>query len=176
LTESVETLIELAPEERIGTSAVIEIIGQALFLQDLTAVTIEAGSRQQDEADGYINWQRGRELSPGAWTVLASGKPLNLLSTVEVSPQPFSPFSGESLGLQVVVSNIEAGREISLKIFTLDGGQVRRLRQSGRARLYRFDWDGRDGQGKVVAPGLYLYEVGVSESSAARRGTLVVAY
>ncbi|HJP29730.1 MAG TPA: hypothetical protein QGF95_04155 [Candidatus Latescibacteria bacterium] len=176
LTESAETLIELAPEERIGTSAVIEIIGQALFLQDLTAVTIEAGSRQQDEADGYINWQRGRELSPGAWTVLASGKPLNLLSTVEVSPQPFSPFSGESLGLQVVVSNIEAGREISLKIFTLDGGQVRRLRQSGRARLYRFDWDGRDGQGKVVAPGLYLYEVGVSESSAARRGTLVVAY
>ena len=176
LPEQEETVIELAPAEQIVASATLEIVGQALFLRDRTAIVVEVGSRQQSQTDGFVNWQQGREEPTGSWTVLASGAPLRLLSQVEVNPRPFSPFAGDRLIFDVVVSNIEAGREIALEIFALDGRRLRRLVQTGRARAYRFEWDGRDGRGGITAPGLYLYEVGVSESGVARRGTFVVAY
>ena len=174
--EQEETVIELAQGERIVGSTTVEIDGQALFLQDRTTVSIEAGSRGQSETDGYVNWQRGREVPTGSWTVLASGAPLKVLSDVEVNPRPFSPFAHDMLNFDVVMSNIEQGRQIALEIFTLDGRRVRRVTQTGRARAYRFEWDGRDGSGAIVDPGLYLYEVGVNESGAARRGTIAVAY
>jgi len=170
------TLVELADEERIVSSGTVEIEGRALFLRDKTPVELAAGSREQSERDGYVNWQQGREAPGTTWTVLASGAPLRLLSQVEVRPRPFSPFSDEFASFDLVVSNIEEGKEIVLEIFSLDGRRVRRLAQTGRARAYRFAWDGRDREGRIAAPGLYLYEVRVEDSGVARRGTFVVAY
>jgi len=170
------TLIELAPEERVASSGRVEIIVQGLFLRDKTSVTLAAGSREQSERDGYINWQQGEEAPGSTWTVLASGAPLRLLSQVEVSPRPFSPFADEMARFGFVVSNIEEGKEIVLEIFSLDGRRIRRLAQTGRARSYRFEWDGRNREGRIAAPGLYLYEVKVEDSGVARRGTFVVAY
>ena len=170
------TVVELAPEERITSSGMVEIEGRALFLRDKTPVELAAGSREQGERDGYVNWQQGREAPGATWTVFASGTPLRLLGQVEVSPRPFSPFSAEKARFDFVVSNIEEGKEIALKIFTLDGRRVRRLAQTGRARAYHFEWDGRDRQGRIAAPGLYLYEARVEDSGVARRGTFVVAY
>ena len=101
---------------------------------------------------------------------------MKLLGAVEVEPRPFSPFADGSARFDFVVGNIEEGKEIVLEIFALDGRRVRRLAQTGRARTYQFEWDGRDRDKRVVAPGLYLYEVGVEDSGKARRGTFVVAY
>jgi hypothetical protein len=171
-----ETLIELAEAERIKTSATIEFGGQALFLRDRTVVSTGGGSRQQSARDGHMNWQSGREAAFGTWTVLAGGAPLQLLSEVQVTPRPYSPFAGGRLTFDVVVSNIDDGRDLALRFYSLDGRLLRKLVQTGRARAYRFEWDGRDEDGAVVAPGLYLYELGVSRSSAARRGTVAVAY
>ena len=63
-----------------------------------------------------------------------------------------------------------------LKIYNLPGRPIRQLAQTGSARTYQFEWDGRDGSGRVVEPGLYLYEVRIEGSDKARRGTFVVAY
>ena len=170
------TFVELAPEERIVSSGTVEIEGQALFVRDKTRVELAAGSREQSERDGYVNWQQGREAPGATWTVLASGTPLRLLGQVEVSPRPFSPFADEKARFDFVVGNIEEGKEIVLEIFRLDGRRVCRLAQTGRARAYRFAWDGRDREGRIAAPGLYLYEARVEDSGASRRGTFVVAY
>lgn len=174
--EREETRIEFAALESVTSSATIEIVGQALFLRDRVPVRFAAGSRRQAAADMYVNWQSGKESSTGSWTVLASGAPLQLLSKVQVEPRPYSPFAGGDLHFDMIVSNIEQGRDVTLRIFTLDGKRVRRLQQTGRARAYQFSWDGRDGDGQIVMPGLYLYEVGVSRSGATRRGTFAVAY
>jgi hypothetical protein len=174
--ESDETIVDLGTDERIATMATVEIEGTALFLQDRTAVRVDAGSSTQSERDGYTNWQNGREADTGSWTVLASGDPLDLLGPVSVTPRPYSPYAGQDLRLETVVSNIEEGRRISLEIFSLDGHRVQRMSETGRSRAYAFEWDGRDSDGGVVRPGLYLYEVRVSDSGAARRGTIVVAY
>ena len=169
-------LIELASTEQINSAAMIEIEGQALFVRDKTPVGFKAGNRLQGDRDGYVNWQQGRELPGSTWTVLASGTPLRLLSNVEVEPRPFSPYADDSARFDFVVGNIEEGREVILEIFSLHGRRVQQLAQVGSARAYRFDWDGRDRGGQIVAPGLYLYEVRVENSGNARRGTFVVAY
>ena len=169
-------LIELAPSERINAMATVEIEGQALFVRDKTAMRFEAGNKAQGDRDGYVNWQQGREMPGATWTVLAAGTPLQLLGEVQVQPRPFSPFADEYARFVFVVGNIEEGREVVLKIYNLTGRPVRRLAQTGSARTYQFEWNGRDGSGRVVQPGLYLYEVRIEGSGKARRGTFVVAY
>ena len=169
-------LIELAPSEQIKAMATVEIEGSALFVRDKTAMRFEAGNKAQGDRDGYVNWQRGREMPGTTWTVLAAGTPLQLLGEVQVQPRPFSPFADEYVRFAFIVGNIEAGREVVLKIYNLTGRPIRQLAQTGSARTYQFEWDGRDGSGRVVEPGLYLYEVGIEGSDKARRGTFVVAY
>ena len=137
---------------------------------------LAAGSREQSERDGYVNWQQGRQAPGETWTVLASGTALRLLSDIEVSPRPFSPFSDELASFDFVVSNISEDKEISLEIFSLDGRPVRRLTQQGQARAYHFEWNGRDRERRIVAPGLYLYEIRVEDGGSNRTGTFVVAY
>ena len=169
-------LVELAPSERIKAMATVEIEGQALFVRDKTTMRFEAGNKAQGDRDGYVNWQQAREMPGATWTVLAAGTPLQLLGEVQVQPRPFSPFADEYARFAFVVGNIKAGREVVLKIYNLTGRPIRQLAQTGSARTYQFEWDGRDGSGRVVEPGLYLYEVGVAESGKVRRGTFVVAY
>ena len=169
-------VVELAPDERISAMATVEIEGQALFVRDKTALPFAAGNKAQGNRDGYVNWQHGREKPGATWTVLAAGTPLQLLGEVQIQPRPFSPFADEYARFAFVVGNIEEGREVVVKIYTLTGQPVRQLAQIGSARTYQFEWDGRDRSGRVVAPGLYLYEVGIAASGQARRGTFVVAY
>ncbi len=169
-------LIALAPSEQINAMATVEIEGQALFVRDKTAMRFAAGNKAQGDRDGYVNWQQGQEMPGATWTVLAAGTPLQLLSEVQVEPRPFSPFADEYARFAFVVGNIEEGREVVLKIYNLTGRSIRQLAQMGSARTYQFEWDGRDGSGRVVEPGLYLYEVGIEGSDKARRGTFVVAY
>ena len=169
-------LVELAPSERISAMATVEIEGPALFVRDKTTMRFEAGNKAQGDRDGYVNWQQGREKPGTTWTVLAAGTPLQLLGEVKVQPRPFSPFADEYVHFVFVVGNIEQGREVVLKIYNLTGRLIRQLAQTGSARTYQFEWDGRDESGRVVEPGLYLYEVGIAGSDKARRGTFVVAY
>lgn len=168
--------VELAPNERINARATVEIEARVLFVRDKTTLRFAAGNKAQGDRDGYVNWQQGREKPGASWTVLAAGTPLQLLSPVQVQPRPFSPFADEYAHFALVVGNIEVGREVVLKIYDLTGRPIRQLAQTGSARTYQFAWDGRDRSGRVVEPGLYLYEVGIEESGKARRGTFVVAY
>ena len=169
-------VVELAPGEQINALATVEIEGSALFVRDKTTMRFAAGNKAQGDRDGYVNWQQGREMSGATWTVLAAGTPLQLLGEVQVQPRPFSPFADEYARFAFVVGNIEEGREVVLKIYNLTGRPIRQLAQTGSARTYQFEWDGRDGSGRVVEPGLYLYEVGIEASGTVSRGTFVVAY
>ena len=172
------TFFELAAAERIEESGRLEIFGRALFLHDRTRVELKVGSRDQEEQDGYVNWQNSRRAPGAASVVLAVGEPPGLLSELKVEPRPFLPLERETMDFRFVVGNIQEVTGVVLRLFTIDGEPVRRLDQEGRARAYHFEWDGRDRDGRMVNPGLYLYEirVGAGADAASRTGTLVVAY
>jgi hypothetical protein len=170
------TIIVLDPADRIEASGALEIAGRALFLQDQTALVLRVGSRVQQERDGYINWQNAREDPASTWTVRAGGA-LGLLSKVEFGPRPFSPLGAE-LEFRFVVGHLRDQTEVAVRIFTIEGRRVRKLALAGGTGEYRMAWDGRDQQNRIVAPGLYLFEVRVEagDSTSSRRGAFVVAY
>ncbi len=159
-------------------TALLQIGGRALFLNEVTDIGFRVGNSLQEEADGYINWQNGRQSPSASWRVRAQGAPGELVGAVALSERPFSPYDSEALTFKFIVSNLNNPTDVVLSLYRLNGVRVRQMRQNGGARPYEFRWDGRDEGDRIVDPGLYLYEVSVAGSSAksGRRGTCVVAY
>jgi len=172
------TLVDLEPGGRLSGSAQIEILGRGMFLGDRVEVRLAAGSREQAGRDGFVNWQNAREAFPEGWTVVTTGPPPSLLGEVEVSARPFSPYRDVTVRFELLVGNLRDTGEVMLTVYALDGRRMVELTQTGQARSYQFDWDGRDGSGRVVEPGLYLYEIAVhaKDYGSSRSGTVVVAY
>lgn len=168
---------------QLTDSGVLEITGKVLVLKDQTAMPVAVGNRAQGTRDGYVNWQHAGEAPGETWTLRGVGRPPDLLGEIKIIPRPFSPFprfpdEDGKLKFSFVVGNLQQDTEISLNIFSLAGVEIRRLSQVGSARAYHLEWDGRDQDGRVAPPGLYLYEIRVDaeDNAASRTGTLVVAY
>jgi len=176
--EMAQTKLEFVSDMKMRRDATVEITGSALFLAAVTAIRPQVGNSEQAEADGYINWQNGQEDSFASWSVRALGDPGQLLNKIELSTRAFSPYSDGELAFRFVVANLTNPTDVVLSIFSLDGNRVRQYVQNGGARAYQMLWDGRDERGRVVDPGLYLYEVRVQGGGdpGGRRGTCVVAY
>ena len=168
------TLIELAPGDHIGPGTVtLEVEGEGLFLHDLMPIQVQIASDEQALRDGYTNWQNSPVVA-----VRSIGLPPDLLGKVDVAPTPFSPFRDGLLSFDFIVANIRDESRMVVEIYRLDGRRVKRLVQEGRARAYNFEWDGRDGAGQIVNPGLYLYEIRVQAGDEGTRklGAFAVAY
>lgn len=176
--ENAETALTFINGTSVRRDAVVEISGSALFLNELTTIRPKVGNSEQGQADNYINWQNGVEDAFSSWSVRAIGDPGQLLGQIEVSARAFSPYLDGELDFSFVVGNLTNPTDITLSIYSLDGNRVQHLVQNGGARAYQMSWDGRDESGRIVDPGLYLYEVRVAGGGdrGGRRGTCVVAY
>ena len=106
----------------------------------------------------------------------------SLLSTVQVVPNPFSP-NGDGVNDQVQFSytllRLTDVVPLETEIYTLAGNRVRTLGAGeGGSALYQTAWDGRDDQGELVDPGLYIYRVVVEAGSGReeRLGPIALVY
>ena len=176
--EDAQTEIYLKPLNKVDRDATMQIVGQVLFLNESYTIGFRVGNTVQETSDGYLNWQNGREKFAGSWTVKTEGQPGQLLSSVEVSQLPFSPYEKDALEFRFVVSNLNNPTDVVLSLYDLNGNRVRSVGQNGSARQYTIKWDGKSEGGLTVDPGLYLYEIEVrgSGDKGRRRGTCVVAY
>ena len=106
----------------------------------------------------------------------------SLLSAAQVVPNPFSP-NGDGVNDQVQFSytllRLTELVPLETEIYTLAGNRVRTLGSGeGGSALYQTAWDGRDDEGELVAPGLYIYRVAVEAGSGReeRLGPIAVVY
>lgn len=60
--------------------------------------------------------------------------------------------------------------EVELAVYNLVGQQVEGAREAGS---YTIRWDGRDGRGKELASGIYLYRLRTGERVETRKLVLV---
>ena len=82
------------------------------------------------------------------------------LSTAIISPN--GDDRNDAVAIDLVLSQFAADIAVAVEIFDLSGRRVRQLVSQPRpAGFYSETWDGRDEQGALVAPGLYLCRVGV---------------
>ena len=105
-----------------------------------------------------------------------------LVRRLQASPPLFTP-NGDEINDQTEISydllNIGTSRKVALHIYDLSGHIVRELLAAPSvAGSFSALWDGRDGEGSVVPPGIYLYQVdlGADEENFVASGTVSVAY
>jgi hypothetical protein len=87
-------------------------------------------------------------------------------------PNPFNP----TTTIPFAVGSVGERRmsEVRLDIFNMLGQQVRTVVAGALpAGMHRVEWDGRDGAGRDVASGSYLYRLQVGEMLQSRRLMLV---
>ncbi|NWF88122.1 MAG: gliding motility-associated C-terminal domain-containing protein [Ignavibacteriaceae bacterium] len=129
-----------------------------------------------------------------AWSVITDGVPEKLLISVKAAPNPFTPNNdgvNDETNIEFFLGNIaeprgqigDALRDLSIKIYDLTGRLIKDLYNS-KTGAYAFisdngvTWDGRDNDGKLVRPGLYLFQIIIDSDNGGENitKTIVVSY
>jgi hypothetical protein len=89
-----------------------------------------------------------------------------LLGAVEVSSNPFTPNGdgiNDAVELVFPVFKVLGSKSLVLEVYGLDGILVRRQEKAvaHAAGLQHLSWDGRDRDGRLLPPGLYICRVGL---------------
>ncbi|MBI3587023.1 MAG: gliding motility-associated C-terminal domain-containing protein, partial [Ignavibacteriales bacterium] len=122
-----------------------------------------------------------------SWTLLAIGVPEQIIVDATADPNPFTP-NGDGKNdvtyISFFVSNLVAERPITVKIYDVSGRIVRTLLETkSTAQAYveqnALRWDGRNDNGTLLPPGLYIYQIIVDVdglSPAVVTKTVSIAY
>ena len=145
-------------------------------------------------SDNPLNVAEDRGEAAYSWSVAVTTSAANALSEVRARPPVFTP-NGDGVNdftvIEFAIAKVAIPRAVEIRIFDLSGVEMRRLQTEllgagayGRAeddgdeRSSPGYWDGRDEEGALVPPGIYLYqvEIGLDAGDEVRRGVVSVVY
>ena len=125
--------------------------------------------RVDNDAAGRVNAGRGLTVfTPFTKAVLGE---------VVASSNPFTP-NGDGINdvveLVFPVFQVQGAKALILEVYGLDGQSVQRIEQAAAiaAGVQRLTWDGRDRQGRLLPPGLYMCRVGVEVDAEGEQTTI----
>ncbi len=142
--------------------------------------TLRLGVRNtRGGADAEAPWQI---IDPGDATPMIEANTLSIgvpfessvLDDFAIAPNPFTPNGdgiNDSARIDFTIFKISTGREVRVRIYTLDGRLVweeSRLVHSGREGI---PWAGVDTQGRLVPPGMYICQLELDVDSEEQGGT-----
>ena len=86
--------------------------------------------------------------------------------------------TNDNLTIAYKLRELTSDRPVLIRIYDLAGNQVTQLPVlEVRSGTFTQQWDGRNEQGKLVRPGIYLYELSLeSVDRHTRMGTFALAY
>ena len=122
-----------------------------------------------------------------SWTLVTSGIPEETIVSAKAVPNPFTPNGdgrNDVTSFSFFVSNLLTPRPVRLTIYDITGRRVRSLvneEQTAHAYVEQsaIQWNGRDDNGRLLPPGLYIYQIVVDVdgvSSAVVTKTITIAY
>jgi hypothetical protein len=105
----------------------------------------------------------------------------DLLRNVDISPALITPNgdgTNDELTIRVDLINVLDPRPVRVRFFDLSGRLLLEEERDGTAGQQVFRWGGRDEQGQLVPPGLYIVElnVGGDAGDESQRRLVPVAY
>jgi hypothetical protein len=127
------------------------------------------------------------DANGASWTLTALGVPDQVIVAAKADPNPFTP-NGDGRNdytfISFFVSNLIVARPVSINIFDVTGRVVRSLLETkSTAQAFveqnAIRWDGRDNNGRLLPPGLYIYQIKVDIdglSPAVVTKTVTIAY
>jgi hypothetical protein len=84
-----------------------------------------------------------------------------------------NPFTAGSLAVTSIGYSVPRQSVVSVKMYNLVGREVRTLtNEMHAAGNYSITWDGRDAEGALVPPGMYIYKINAGASSVSKRMVL----
>jgi flagellar basal-body rod modification protein FlgD len=101
-----------------------------------------------------------------------------LLANLMVSTPVITPNGdgrNDALTAAVDLVNVLERRSLRLRILDLSGRPLREIESGALAGHYELSWDGRDGGGELVPPGLYLIEFHIDGDAGAAEVRRVVS-
>ena len=106
----------------------------------------------------------------------------HIVGTPHIAPNPFTP-NGDGINDKVIFSFdlflVLDQVDVQLEIYDLSGLRIAQIQPGGStAGSLQVEWDGRDSQGQVAPPGIYLYRLAIDldNVSTERSGTLSLVY
>ncbi len=150
-------------------AASIRLAGEQAAFQ-----TVTPGNVASLGADDDPDFSGTTVLSP---SVLEGG---HLLDKVELAPNPFTP-NGDGRNDQLFVRynllSLSAPRPVKIGVYDLSGRLMRVVYDApeGTGRYRDKSWDGRDDQGRLLAPGLYIVRIEVNGDAADAEQSQVIA-
>ncbi|HIL08251.1 MAG TPA: hypothetical protein EYG11_06075 [Candidatus Latescibacteria bacterium] len=105
----------------------------------------------------------------------------NLVSTFKIEPNPFTP-NGDGINDETTVifdvQRLLTPKPVRLEVFDLNGRRLHLIERALSSGGYSQQWDGRDGGGHIVPPGLYILRISTEADDAgpARTRLVSVAY
>ena len=174
---------------RIALPTVTRAGGDDLVRLSFSSTVFLSGSTFQVEVANSSADSLWQEADPGDVVSddLASGSGLTVLTALDGGsiklkgngPGVVTPNGDGHRDMAIfefVVLRVNVDRDVSVEIHDLRGRRVRRL-QENRAEAtgaYQIEWDGRDQNGKLVPPGLYVAKVGVNTDASGTEAVAVV--
>ena len=116
-------------------------------------------------------------------TLLVVADEINqIVKAPHIAPNPFTP-NGDGINDEVTFSFdlflVLDQVDVQLEIYDLSGRRIAQIHTGGStAGSLQAKWDGRDSQGQVAPPGIYLYRLAIDldNVSTERSGTLSLVY
>ncbi len=155
----------------IGPSSEVEVVrldfSTALFS---TGAVLQASLQHSVEGEG--GWQRVdpgeavEAIASNTTTLVGAVQEGALVQAVKVEPRVVTPNGdgvNDEVGFRFQVVKVDGASPVEVLIYDVRGRRMRRLVEHRPAStgIYEMEWDGRDKQGTVVVPGVYLVRVRV---------------
>ncbi|MEN3038547.1 MAG: discoidin domain-containing protein [Candidatus Kryptonium sp.] len=163
--------VKIAFQQSIRSSARISVRLSLTLYLDINEFPAVAISRATASNPQFVDTRKRGNLN--SWTVLTTDVPERLIVDLRVNPNPFSP-NGDGINDNIQISfflaNLSVERNLKIQIFDLTGRLVKTIFDGpSKAFAYissnSFSWDGRDENGKLVRPGVYLLRVAINADS-----------
>ena len=102
-----------------------------------------------------------------SWTLTASGVPEQVIVEAMADPNPFTPNGdgrNDETHFTFFVSNLVVARPVQITIYDVSGRLVKTvldIKSTAQAFVEQnaVRWDGRDDNGRLLPPGLYIYQI-----------------
>lgn len=182
----------IAFNSTIKTNARIEVRFLATPFLGVSPYSVKVSSKLVANNPQRVNSKVENNVE--AWSIVTIGVPERLLISVKATPNPFTPnYDGinDQTNIEFFLGNVGEPRssigsqlrDLTVTIYDLTGRVVRDL-YSSKTGAFAFiadngiPWDGRDNNGKIVRPGLYLYQIIINSDNGGENitKTIVVAY
>ncbi|WP_072263440.1 discoidin domain-containing protein [Candidatus Kryptobacter tengchongensis] len=176
--------VKIAFQQPINSSSRISVKLSLTLYLDINEFPSVVISKMTASNPQFVDTRKRGNLN--SWTVLTTDVPEKLIVDLQINPNPFSP-NGDGLNDKTQISfflaNLLVERNLKIQIFDLTGRLIKTI-FDGQSKAFAyissnsFTWDGRDENGRLVRPGVYLLRVAINADTGVESvfKTITVVY